>query len=236
MGKAMRLDKLLGHTGWGTRKELKDLCKSGQVTVNGAICRDSSRKVDPEADVVAVGGEIVSYEEYIYLMLYKPSGVVSATEDNVSQTVIDLLPRQYQGSRLFPVGRLDKDTTGLLFLTNDGTWAHGITSPKKHQPKRYEAVVEGDIPADIGERFASGIVLSDGLECLPATAEKTVEHTVAVVVEEGKFHQVKRMCAAVGLTVTALHRRSVGPVFLDEGLKPGEFRPLTEDERNSLSL
>lgn len=130
MGKAMRLDKLLGHTGWGTRKELKDLCKGGQVTVNGDICRDSSRKVDPEADVVAVGGEIVSYEEYIYLMLYKPAGVVSATEDNVSQTVLDLLPRRYQGSRLFPVGRLDKDTTGLLFLTNDGTWAHGITSPK----------------------------------------------------------------------------------------------------------
>lgn len=130
MGKAMRLDKLLGHTGWGTRKELKDLCKSGQVTINGDICRDSSRKVDPDQDVVAVGSQIVSYEEYIYLMLYKPSGVVSATEDNVSQTVIDLLPQKYQGSRLFPVGRLDKDTTGLLFLTNDGTWAHGITSPK----------------------------------------------------------------------------------------------------------
>lgn len=143
-------------------------------------------------------------------MLYKPSGVVSATEDNVSQTVIDLLPQKYQGSRLFPVGRLDKDTTGLLFLTNDGTWAHGITSPKKHQPKRYEAVVEGDIPADIGERFAAGIVLSDGLECLPAAAEQTGDHTIAVVVEEGKFHQVKRMCAAVGLTVTKLHRRSIG--------------------------
>ena len=152
MGKAMRLDKLLGHTGWGTRKELKDLCKSGQVTINGDICRDSSRKVDPDQDVVAVGSQIVSYEEYIYLMLYKPSGVVSATEDNVSQTVIDLLPQKYQGSRLFPVGRLDKDTTGLLFLTNDGTWAHGITSSEKHQPKRYEAVVEGDIPAEYRER------------------------------------------------------------------------------------
>ena len=236
MGKAMRLDKLLGHTGWGTRKELKDLCKRGQVTINVDICRDSSRKVDPDQDVVAVGSQIVSYEEYIYLMLYKPSGVVSATEDNVSQTVIDLLPQKYQGRRLFPVGRLDKDTTGLLFLTNDGTWAHGITSPKKHQPKRYEAVVEGDIPADIGERFAAGIVLSDGLECLPAAAEQTGDHTIAVVVEEGKFHQVKRMCAAVGLTVTKLHRRSIGPVFLDENLQPGEFRPLTDDERRSLSL
>lgn len=236
MGKAMRLDKLLGHTGWGTRKELKELCKSGQVTINGDICRDSGRKVDPQEDVVSVGGQVVSYEEYIYLMLYKPAGVVSATEDNVSKTVIDLLPRRYQGSRLFPVGRLDKDTTGLLLLTNDGTWAHGITSPKKHRPKHYQAVVEGDIPADLGERFASGIVLDDGLHCLPAEARQTGDHTIAVVVEEGKFHQVKRMCAAVGLTVTKLHRSSIGQVALDERLQPGEFRPLTEDERNSLSL
>lgn len=236
MGKAMRLDKLLGHTGWGTRKELKELCKSGQVTINGDICRDSGRKVDPQEDVVAVGDQVVSYEEYIYLMLYKPAGVVSATEDHVSKTVIDLLPRQYQGSRLFPVGRLDKDTTGLLLLTNDGTWAHGITSPKKHRPKHYQAVVEGDIPADLGERFASGIVLDDGLHCLPAEARQIGDHTIAVVVEEGKFHQVKRMCAAVGLTVTKLHRSSIGQVALDERLQPGEFRPLTEDERNSLSL
>lgn len=234
MGKTMRLDKLLGHTGWGSRKELKELCKGGRVTINGGICRDSSRKVDPERDVIAVGGELVSYEEFIYLMLYKPAGVVSATEDNVSKTVIDLLPQRYQGSRLFPVGRLDKDTTGLLLLTNDGTWAHGITSPKKHQPKRYEAVVEGDVPADLGERFASGLILDDGLHCLPAEAQQTGDHTIVVVVEEGKFHQVKRMCAAVGLTVTGLHRCAVGPVLLDESLQPGEYRPLTEEEKKSL--
>ena len=207
MGKAMRLDKLLGHTGWGTRKELKDLCKGGQVTVNGDICRDSSRKVDPEADVVAVGGEIVSYEEYIYLMLYKPAGVVSATEDNVSQTVLDLLPRRYRGSRLFPVGRLDKDTTGLLFLTNDGTWLTALRRRKnisqsvmnrrrRRYPRRYRGTLRrrhrpcGRSPLPAGRSAAD----RRSYDC--------------VVVEEGKFHQVKRMCAAVGLTVAALHRRS----------------------------
>ena len=228
MAKTMRLDKLLGHTGWGTRRELKELCKGGHVTMNGTVCLDSSQKVDPAADVIAVDGQIVSYEEHIYLMLYKPAGVVSATEDNVSPTVIGLLPRQYQGAGLFPVGRLDKDTTGLLLITNDGTWAHGITSPKKHMDKIY------DIPPDMGQRFADGIVLDDGLHCLPAKAVQTGPQSLTVVVQEGKFHQVKRMCAAVGLKVVQLHRRSVGSVVLDEGLEPGQFRPLTDEEREAL--
>lgn len=234
MAKTMRLDKLLGHTGWGTRRELKELCKGGHVTVNETICRDSSRKVDPAVDVVAVDGQAVCYEEHIYLMLYKPAGVVSATEDNVSPTVIGLLPRQYQGAGLFPVGRLDKDTTGLLLITNDGTWAHGITSPKKHTDKIYDAVVEGDIPEDLGTRFAEGLVLDDGLHCLPAKAVQTGTQSLTVVVQEGKFHQVKRMCAAVGLKVVALHRRSIGSVVLDGTLEPGQFRPLTEAERDAL--
>ena len=224
MAKTMRLDKLLGHTGWGTRRELKELCKGGHVTVNGAVCRDSSQKIDPAADAVAVDGQAVYYEEYIYLMLYKPAGVVSATEDNVSPTVIGL----------FPVGRLDKDTTGLLLITNDGTWAHGITSPKKHTDKIYDAVVEGNIPEDVGERFASGIVLDDGLHCLPAKAVQTGPQSLTVVVQEGKFHQVKRMCAAVGLKVVQLHRRSIGSVVLDDALEPGQFRPLTDEEREAL--
>ncbi len=227
----MRLDKLLGHTGWGTRKELKELCKGGHVTVNGTVCRDSSRKVDPFADAVAVDGEAVVYEEHIYLMLNKPAGVVSATEDNLSPTVIGLLPQKYQGAGLFPVGRLDKDTTGLLLITNDGVWAHGITAPKKHTDKVYEAVVAGTIPDDVGERFASGLVLADGLHCLPARAEQTGEDRLTIVVQEGKFHQVKRMCAAVGLRVTKLQRRSIGALVLDEALQPGDFRSLTEAER-----
>ena len=229
----LRLDKLLGHTGWGTRKEIKALCKGGHVFVNGAVCCDSATKINTDADVVQVDDERVIYEETIYLMLYKPDGVLSATEDRFSATVLDLLPQQYQGAGLFPVGRLDKDTTGLLPLTNDGTWSHRITAPKKHIDKVYEATVTGEIPADIDALFQSGIVLDDGLHCLPAHAQQTGAQTVEITVQEGKFHQVKRMCAAVGLTVTALHRRSIGSLVLDPALTPGDWRKLTEDEKNA---
>lgn len=231
MANTLRLDKLLGHTGWGTRKEIKGLCKNGAVAVNGMICLDSSVKINPDTDVVTVKGQVVQYERFSYLMLYKPAGVLSATTDRFSQTVLDLLPQQYQGAGLFPVGRLDKDTTGLLLLTNDGTWSHRITAPKKHIDKLYEATVAGVIPDDIGDQFAKGIVLDDGLQCLPAKAVVTAPGHVDITVQEGKFHQVKRMCAAVGLTVTALHRRSIGGLILDDQLEPGIFRPLTEAER-----
>lgn len=231
MAAMMRLDKLLGHCGWGTRRQLKELCKNGNVLVNGSACRDSSVKVDPAADVISVDGEQVLYEQYSYLMLHKPAGVLSATEDRHSQTVLDLLPRTYQGAGLFPVGRLDKDTTGLLLLTNDGKWSHRITSPKKHIDKVYEATVDGIIPEDMEEQFQAGIMLADGLQCLPAQAVQTGANTVEITVQEGKYHQVKRMCAAVGLTVTALHRRSIGSLQLDSCLQPGSFRTLTEKER-----
>lgn len=231
MGQTIRLDKLLGHTGWGTRKEIKTLCKQGVVLVNGQVCRDGSQKVAPQRDVIMVNNKQVQYEAVQYLMLYKPAGILSATMDRHSRTVLDLLPQQYQGAGLFPVGRLDKDTTGLLLLTNDGTWAHRITTPKKHIDKVYEAVVSGTIPADIGKTFAAGIVLADGTACLPARAVVTAPQRVEITVQEGKFHQVKRMCAAVGLTVTALHRRSIGSLLLDTALTAGQFRPLTEAER-----
>ena len=234
MANTIRLDKLLGHTGWGTRKEIKELCRSGAVAVNGMSCRDSSQKVQPGRDAVTVKGQAVSYEEFYYLMLYKPEGVLSATEDPRAQTVIDLLPQQFSSAGLFPVGRLDKDTTGLLLLTNDGQWAHRITSPKKHVPKVYIARVAGCIPEDIGERFAAGLVLDDGLVCLPAKAVRSGEQELTITVQEGKFHQVKRMCAAVGLTVEALHRMRIGKVILDRALTPGAWRPLTETEREAV--
>lgn len=229
----LRLDKLLGHTGWGTRKEIKGLCKNGHVLVNGTICRDSALKIDSTSDIVQVDDTRVVYEDTIYLMLYKPTNVISATEDRFSKTVISLLPQQYQGAGLFPVGRLDKDTTGLLLLTNDGTWAHRITAPKKHIDKVYEATVEGVIPAHIDAVFQAGIVLDDGLHCLPARAIQVGPQRLEITVQEGKFHQVKRMCAAVGLTVTALHRRSIGALLLDTALAPGEWRKLTETEKNA---
>ena len=232
MAKTMRLDKLLGHCGWGTRRQLKELCKGGHIWVNGQCCRDSAAKINPQQDAIQVDGEPVCYEEYYYLMLYKPQGVLSATEDRFAKTVLDLLPQPYQGAGLFPVGRLDKDTTGLLLLTNDGTWAHRITSPKKHIDKVYEASVAGTIPADIEKQFREGIVLADGLQSLPAQVSSIGPQQLRITVQEGKYHQVKRMCAAVGLTVTALHRCSIGALVLDSSLEPGQYRRLTEAEKD----
>ena len=213
MAKTIRLDKLLGHCGWGTRRQIKELCKSGSVFINHTCCTDSSIKIDPQTAHIQVQGETICYEEFYYLMLYKPQGVLSATEDRFTKTVLDLLPQQYQGASLFPVGRLDKDTTGLLLLTNDGTWAHQITSPKKHINKVYEASV-------------------DGLHCLPAQVSRMGPNQLQITVQEGKYHQVKRMCAAVGLTVTALHRCSIGSLVLDSSLEPGQYRRLTEVEKD----
>lgn len=236
MAKKLRLDKMLGHCGWGTRRQIKEWCRSGRVFVNRTCCRDSSVKVDPEADRVEIDGQAVAYEQYYYLMMNKPAGLLSATEDRFSRTVVDLLPQQYRGAGLFPVGRLDKDTTGLLLLTNDGAWSHRITSPKKHIDKVYRAKVDGPIPADIGRRFQEGIELEDGLKCLPAAACAVGDQIVEITVQEGKFHQVKRMCAAVGLRVLALHRRAVGGLVLDEALRPGEFRILAEEEREAVFM
>ena len=236
MAKKLRLDKMLGHCGWGTRRQIKEWCRSGRVFVNGTCCRDSSLKVDPEADSVEIDGQAVVYEQYYYLMMNKPSGLLSATEDRFGRTVVDLLPQQYRGAGLFPVGRLDKDTTGLLLLTNDGAWSHRITSPKKHIDKVYRAEVDGPIPADIDRRFQEGIELADGLKCLSASACAVGSQIVEITVQEGKFHQVKRMCAAVGLRVLALHRCSVGGLVLDEALRPGQFRILTEEEREAIFM
>jgi 16S rRNA pseudouridine516 synthase len=230
MASLIRLDKLLGHSGFGTRKEIKGLCKSGVVTIDGRSCLDSAAKLDPEKQTVVVDGTPVTYARFHYLMLHKPAGVVSATRDPQAKTVLDLLPQQYGGAGLFPVGRLDKDTTGLLLLTNDGVWAHRITAPKKDINKVYEAQVEGHIPADINERFQRGIELTD-MVCLPATAEQIAADVLQITVHEGKFHQVKRMCAALDLQVQTLKRLRIGALALDEKLAPGSFRVLTEDEK-----
>lgn len=231
MTKLIRLDKLLGHSGEGTRKEIKHLCKSGSVTINGSVCVNPATKVDFEKSVVAVDGRPVFYTPFHYVMLHKPENILSATRDHFSKTVLDLLPPCYKGTGMFPVGRLDKDTTGLLLLTNDGDWAHRITSPKKEINKIYEAVVAGTIPDDINFQFQRGIVLTDGFLCQSAVAEKIGDYTLRIIIHEGKFHQIKRMCAAVGLTVTALRRMQIGQLILDETLHYGEIRILTEEER-----
>lgn len=231
MAKRLRLDKWLSHSGQGSRKEVRDLCRQGRVLVNGEICRDGAQLVETGVDRVQVDRQPVCYEEFYYIMLYKPRGVISATTDAACRTVLDFLPPSCRTGGVFPVGRLDKDTTGLLLLTNDGVWAHRILSPKKHCHKVYEATVSGNIPEDLTVRFASRIVLADGTVCLPARALRIDGQTVEITVYEGRYHQVKRMCAAVGLQVLSLHRHKIGALGLDPALSPGQWRKLTEVER-----
>lgn len=226
----MRLDKLLSHTGFGSRKEVKPLLKSGAVVVNGTIQKDSKTQVNPDKDQITVHGTPVVYREFVYFMLHKPQNVVSATEDNVSETVIDLLAQEDTLTDPFPVGRLDKDTEGLLILTNDGTLAHNLLSPKKHIDKTYYAKIDGDVTAEDVEAFAAGIELDDGYTCKPARLEIITPNEIKVTIQEGKFHQVKRMFAARGKTVSYLKRISMGNLQLDESLALGEYRPLTEAE------
>ncbi|EAC4689006.1 rRNA pseudouridine synthase [Listeria monocytogenes] len=226
----MRLDKLLSHTGFGSRKEVKPLLKSGAVVVNGTIQKDSKTQVNPDKDQITVHGTPVVYQEFVYFMLHKLQNVVSATEDNVSETVIDLLAQEDTLTDPFPVGRLDKDTEGLLIITNDGTLAHNLLSPKKHIDKTYYAKIDGDVTAADVEAFAAGIELDDGYTCKPASLEIITPNEINVTIQEGKFHQVKRMFAARGKTVSYLKRISMGNLQLDESLELGEYRPLTEAE------
>ncbi|MBC1361854.1 rRNA pseudouridine synthase [Listeria welshimeri] len=226
----MRLDKLLSHTGFGSRKEVKPLLKSGAVVVNGTIQKDSKTQVNPDKDEITVHGTPVVYQEFVYFMLHKPQNVVSATEDNVSETVIDLLAQEDTLTNPFPVGRLDKDTEGLLIITNDGTLAHNLLSPKKHIDKTYYAKIDGEVLLEDVKAFAEGIALDDGYICKPARLEIINPNEIKVTIQEGKFHQVKRMFAARGKTVSYLKRISMGQLQLDESLELGEYRPLTETE------
>ncbi|WP_336771658.1 pseudouridine synthase [Paenibacillus sp. MMO-58] len=238
MGKKMRLDKLLSHTGYGTRSEIKKLVKQGKVTVAGKVVKDSGQLVDPELDEVAFDGERVMYREVIYLMMNKPPGVISATEDRRERTVIDLLEPEDQLMDPFPVGRLDKDTVGLLLLTNDGQLAHELLSPRKHVPKTYEAVVQGDVGEEDQTQFKDGVTLDDGYVTMPSdlkilkkdSGEGGVISVISLTIMEGKFHQVKRMFEAVGKKVVYLKRVSMGPLELDADLEEGTYRELTDEE------
>ncbi|MGO4107222.1 pseudouridine synthase [Paenibacillus sp. YAF4_2] len=238
MAKKMRLDKLLSHTGYGTRSEIKKLVKQGIVTVSGKVVKDSGLLVDPELDEVAYDGERVMYREVIYLMMNKPPGVISATEDKREQTVIDLLEPEDQIMEPFPVGRLDKDTVGLLLLTNDGQLAHELLSPRKHVPKTYEAVVQGDVGEKDQEQFKKGVILDDGYVTMPSNLkilkkdhdEGGVTSVISLTIMEGKFHQVKRMFESVGKKVVYLKRVSMGPLELDPDLEEGTYRELTDEE------
>ena len=225
-----RLDKLLSDSGRFTRSEARSAIRAGRVTVDGTVVRSPEEKHDADSEAIMVDGQRLDCAELRYLMLHKPAGILSATEDPRQRTVLDLLPPELQKLRLFPVGRLDKDTTGLLLLTNDGDFAHRVISPRKHVPKRYRAELDGPLGYADAEAFADGIKLADGTKCLPAQLEIPAQNVGLVTVYEGKYHQVKRMFAARGKTVTALHRESIGGLRLDGALAPGEFRPLRPEE------
>ncbi|EGL83595.1 pseudouridine synthase Rsu [Caldalkalibacillus thermarum TA2.A1] len=229
----MRLDKLLSNMGYGSRKEVKKWLKAGVVTVNGHVVQDDKTQVDPETDHVQFQGVTVEYRPYIYLMLHKPQGVISATDDAREMTVLDLIDPEHLTYNLFPVGRLDKDAEGLLLLTNDGKLSHALLSPKRHVPKVYYAEIEGLVTEADVEAFQAGVILDDGYRTLPADLKviHSGEHSrVELTIVEGKFHQVKRMFKAVGKRVTYLKRIKMGGLALDEGLEPGEYRELTEEE------
>ena len=230
-----RLDKLLSSTGLWSRKEVKDMVRQGRVLAEGVPVRRPEEKYDPMTDRIQVDGETVDCAPFVYVMMNKPSGLLSATEDKNQKTVLDLLPQHLRRRGLFPVGRLDKDTTGLLLLTDDGSLAHELLSPKKHVDKVYLARVEGRVDASDTAALGAGMVLGDGLHCLPAGLEPLGDGSSCLVtLREGKYHQVKRMLAARGKPVLALKRLSMGPLELDRELEAGEWRMLAAEELEAL--
>ncbi len=231
--KVMRIDKLLANMGFGSRKEVKKLLKDGVVKVDDKVVKDAKFHVNVEQQEVTIHGEPVEYKEFVYLLMNKPQGVISATEDDEHETVIDLLEMEDVIFEPFPVGRLDKDTEGLLLITNDGQLAHQLLSPKKHVPKKYYAKVEGYVTEKDVEAFRHGVVLDDGYKTNPADLTIITQGDISeieLVITEGKFHQVKRMFESVGKKVVYLKRTEMGPLSLDEDLELGEYRELTEEE------
>ncbi len=234
----MRLDKYLCETGFGTRSQVKDLLKKGQVMVNGEVVKKPELKINETTDQILCQGEKASYQKNIYLMLHKPAGVVSATEDNREKTVLDLVRPEDRKNSLFPVGRLDKDTEGLLLLTDDGELAHRLLSPKKHVDKTYYAKIDGQVTEEHVKQFREGLDIGDEKKTLPAVLTILLSGPVSeieVTIHEGRFHQIKRMFEAVGCKVTYLKRLSMGSLVLDETLPPEEYRPLTEAELEGLT-
>ena len=234
----MRLDKYLCETGFGTRSQVKDLLKKGQVMVNGEVVKKPELKINETTDQILCQGKKASYQKNIYLMLHKPAGVVSATEDNREKTVLDLVRPEDRKNGLFPVGRLDKDTEGLMLLTDDGELAHRLLSPKKHVDKTYYAKIDGQVTEEHVKQFREGLDIGDEKKTLPAVLTILLSGPVSeieVTIHEGRFHQIKRMFEAVGCKVTYLKRLSMGSLVLDETLPPEEYRPLTEAELEGLT-
>lgn len=232
----LRLDRMLSGQGIGTRKEIKEMLADGAVTVNGKIAACPAMKIDTDKNKVCVKGAPVFYREHVYIMLNKPSGVISASDDPRERTVVDLLPPRLRRPGLFPAGRLDRDTEGFTLLTDDGTFAHNILSPKKHVEKEYAAVIDSPLTPEQIHSFENGLVIDGGSACLPARLDMPKDEAssggtrVTVTIHEGKYHQIKRMFEALGHKVLYLKRTSIGGLRLDPELAPGEARELNDDE------
>lgn len=229
----MRLDKLLAHTGFGTRKDVKELLKQKKVKVDGNVIRKGNMHINPETQTIQVENQIIHYEKYVYLLLHKPANYVSATRDDRDKTVIDLVPKSFQHYDLFPVGRLDKDTEGLVLLTNDGMLNHIVTSPKNEIFKTYYAKIRGKVTLEHQQKFKEGIMLDDDYQTKAAYLDILYSDAISEItlsISEGKFHQVKRMFRAIGMEVTYLKRLSIGNLHLDQYLAIGKTRRLSEEE------
>lgn len=233
MAKKLRIDKVLSNLGYGSRADLKKYCKQGLIKINGKTISNPGTQVDTEIDKIEFDNKEVKYREFIYLMMNKPDGYLSATFDKRDPIVLDLIDSSYLTFEPFPVGRLDKDTEGLLVLTNDGQLAHRVLSPKKHVPKTYYAKIDGLVTDEDIKAFEEGVTLDDGYETMPAQLKILKSDDLSEIeltIHEGKFHQVKRMFESVGKKVVYLKRLSMGKLILDESLNLGEYRELTDDE------
>ena len=228
----MRLDKFLKETGICSRSDAKKILKQGIVSVNDKIIKDDGYKIDENNDVIKYNNEVISYQEFVYLMMNKPAGVLSATEDKFDTTIIDLV-KEYKHKNLFPFGRLDKDSVGLVILSDDGKLAHELLSPKKHVSKKYYLKVKGKLDENDIENFSKGIILEDGYKCKNALLEILKSDDISecyVTISEGKFHQLKRMFKIIGKEVIYLKRITFGNIVLDSSLSEGEYRILTKEE------
>ena len=230
-----RLDKIIVAQTRYSRKEVKELVRQKRVTVNGENMSKSDIKVDSEKDKIAIDGKLINIKKHIYLILNKPKGYISATEDKNMQTVLELVPKEYQHRNLFPAGRLDKDTTGLMLITDDGEFAHNILSPKKHVKKLYNVTIDIPVTEEMVNGFKDGVALNDG-ECKSAILQITGTYTGMVTLIEGRYHQIKRMFGCYGAKVIELQRIGMGDLILPDNLKMGECRELTEKELEKIKM
>ncbi len=230
-----RIDKIIASQGLYSRSDVKYLVSRKRVAIDGEVVRSSSQKADPEKNVITIDGKPLTVKKQIYLMLHKPKGYVSATEDKEHQTVLALVPPEWKGRDLFPAGRLDKDTTGLMIITDDGVLAHNILSPRKHVQKVYGVELDIPVTEEMQKGFAAGVELNDGL-CKEAKLVITGEKTAEVTLKEGRYHQIKRMFGCYGAKVMELHRIAMGDLYLPDDLAEGDCRELTEEELKKLQM